>query len=80
MDKEFIKSLRGLSEAEIEKKLKDLGYQRGSVGFMMANQEVTRAVLPRGSERHKEVLILDYSVIRPEQYDPHECYAIFFKS
>lgn len=79
MDKDFIESLRGLSEGEIEKKLKELGYKKGSAEFNMASQPVTRAVLPRGSESHKEVLFLDYNVIRPEQYDPHQCYAIFFK-
>ena len=79
MDRDFIESLRGLSESDIESKLKKLGYSRCSVQFQMANDLVTRAFLPRGNETHMEVLVIDYSIIRPKQYDPHECYALFVK-
>ena len=79
MDKKFIDSLRGLSESELEKKLKEFGYSRCSAGFTMINQEITKAVLPRGNQTHKEVLFVDYSIIKPQQYDPHQCYAIFVK-
>lgn len=79
MDKKFIESLKGLPESELVKRLLAEGYKGCSVPFMMADNEVTRAVLPKGSQRHKEVLFLDYNIIRPKQYNPHECYAIFVK-
>jgi len=77
MDGDFIKSLEGLPESEIEAKLKEDGWERSSVPFMMANGPVSQIVLPQGSQRHTEVLVLDYSILRPKQYDPHQCYAIY---
>jgi hypothetical protein len=79
MDEEFIESLRGLSEEQIEKKLRKLGWRPFSFRFQMADEPITRNVLPIGSQTHREVLVLDYSVIKPEEYDPHQCYELFLR-
>lgn len=82
MDKEFIESLIGMSEDDIVAKLKEEGYIRCDVQFQMgdsARSGVSPVVLPMGIEKHRDILILDYSVLRPNQYEPHECYAFFWK-
>ncbi len=77
-NKKFL-SLRGLTEGEMEKKLKDDGYYRCRVPFNLGSSAVTPAILPNGKELFKETLMIDYSFINPENYTLGECYAIFVK-
>lgn len=79
MDKNFIESLKDLSESNIEKRLKEKGFTRCSSPFVMAGQAIPESVLPMGNENHKEVLFIDYNIIRPSQYHPHKCYAIYIR-
>ncbi|MCX6706877.1 MAG: hypothetical protein NT001_01925 [Candidatus Woesearchaeota archaeon] len=82
MDREFIESLKGIPEEGIVAKLKEQGYERGRILFQMANSAnrgVSPGILPQGIETHTEILILDYHVLRPNQYEPHQCYAFFYR-